>query len=188
MGSMKNNSVFESYFLQKDRVLKFFTGLLFITLISCGIGRNASDRIEINDYQELEELVEMREFAVEHEWALPLRGSMVNLIGNPNYIRFEEDSVSVYLPYYGVRHSGGGYGSEGGIKFEGILENFEIIEDEDDGKVIVEFEAEQGAENLDFRLTLFDNGNATTAVTSSQRDAISYRGNLAALPEEDEEE
>ena len=184
---MRNN-IFRKRLLHKNNYFRLFIGIVLITLVSCGIGRNVSDRLEINDYRELEELVKTGEFGVEHEWALPLRGSMVNLIGNPNYIRFENDSVSVYLPYYGVRHSGGGYGSEGGIKFEGIPENFEVIEGEEDGKIIVEFEADQGSENLDFRLTLFDNGNATTSVTSSQRDAISYRGKLAALPEEDDDQ
>lgn len=150
--------------------------LLLMLLISCGSGKNAGFS-QVNDYEELREVVYNGEFEIENQWAHPLNGSMIDLIGNPNYIRMKNDSVDLFLPYFGVRHMGGDYGGrEGGIKFKGVAEELQISEAENNSKIEIEFEAEEGTENYDFRITLFPNGNATTYVTSSERNSISYRG------------
>lgn len=157
--------------------------LSFVLLYSCGPGKNAAEGI--NDYGELQELVSKGEFEIENQWAYPLSGNMVDLIGNSNYIRFKNDSVNLFLPYFGVRHAGGNYGGrDGGIKFKGVAEELEITEAEEDSRIMIKFEAEQGSENYDFRITLYANGNAATSVTSSERNAISYRGTVKKLSKE----
>lgn len=155
--------------------------LIFLS-IACGSTKGSGDSAE---YNELAQLVNSREFQIENDWAMPLRGSMINLIGNPNLIRFKGDSVEVYLPYFGVRQSGGGYGTEGGIKFEGLVENFNIKEEKDKNRLIVKFDGNQDSEDLDFTVTFYSNGDTNTSVNSSQRDGISYRGKVEALPEEE---
>lgn len=127
--------------------------------------------------ENIQQLVGKRHFEIENTWAIPLRGSQVNLIGNPNYIRFKNDSVELFLPYFGVRHSGGGYNSESGIKYEGIAQDLEI-EMNKAGNTEITFEGKQQSESLDFRITLYPNLNAYTHVTSSQRDPISYKGEV----------
>ncbi|MDT0677012.1 DUF4251 domain-containing protein [Autumnicola musiva] len=134
---------------------------------------------------EYRELVNSRKFEIENDWAVPLRGSMINLIGNPNSIRFKGDSVDVFLPYFGVRHSGGGYGDAGGIEFKGSPRNVSIEESNKDG-LQLKFEGNDGNENLQFIVNIFSNGNTTISVNSSQRDAIRYRGNIGPLKEQNE--
>lgn len=158
--------------------------LSLLVLSACGSGRNSGTEANLNDYRELQELVSSRDFEIENEWAMPLRGSAINLIGNPNHIRFEGDSVDVYLPYFGVRHSGGGYGrTDGGIIYEGIVENLDIVENEERRNLVLKFEGQRGNENLQFFITLFPNGRAFTNVSSSQRDAISYQGTISPAEE-----
>lgn len=154
---------------------------LIVLISACGGTKGSGDSSE---YNELAQLIHSREFQIENDWANPLRGSMINLIGNPNIIRFKGDSVEVYLPYFGVRQSGGGYGTEGGVKFEGLVRNLSIEEEKGKNRLHVKFEGKQDTEDLDFRITLYANGNANTSVNSSQRDAISYRGKVEGLPEE----
>jgi len=154
-------------------------GIILITL-SCGSTKNTA--IDLQNFKQLSELVNSREFEIENDWAVPLRLSTINLIGNTNFIRFKGDSVEVFLPYFGVRQSGGGYGTSGGIEYEGPAEELYIEEDKAKNNILLKFEGRQGSEQLQFIITLFKKGNVSTSVNSSERDPISYWGNVRALP------
>lgn len=157
-----------------------FVGLVFligIFLSSCG---GANKRLE-NDvqYRELVEEVNDLDFEIENEWANPLQYSRVNLIGNPNHITFENDSVKVFLPYFGERYAGGGYNMDGGgIQYKGEPQKLEIEENPRKGTVVVNFEGNRKTENLDFTIIIFSNGVTRTSVRSSQRSTITYDGRL----------
>lgn len=148
-------------------------------LTSCGTpGSTAGNE----DYTAISNLVNSREFEIEQEWAMPLSGSTINLLGNPNYIRFKGDQVDIFLPYFGVRQSGGEYGGgDGGIKYVGPAEKIIIEENTRRNNISIKFEGRQGTEDLQFFITVMPGGNTQTSVSSSQRNAISYRGNLKPL-------
>lgn len=154
---------------------------VLIFLLACGGSKSAGD---IEDFNQLKELVSSREFEIQHQWARSSLGGSINLIGNPNFIRFKGDSVTIFLPYFGVRYSGGGYGGEGGIKYKGPVKNLKVTAQKEEQELVLEFEGDRGAENLQFYITLFSNGKASTHVTSSQREAISYSGEIMPLREE----
>lgn len=178
---MKNKTSFRKNNLPEYTLILLFLGAFF--LIGCGSGRNSENRI--NSYNELQELVNTSNFEIENDWVMPLRGNRINLIGNPNHIRFEGDSVDVYLPYFGVRQLGGGYGSSGGgIIYEGTAENLEIVENPERQNIVLKFRGQQENEDLQFFITLFPNGRTFTNVSSSQRDAISYQGTLRRILDE----
>ena len=152
---------------------------LFLFLMSCGGSQGVITAEERQELQELTQKVESREFEIQNQWADPQGGNSINLMGNTNFIRFEGETVEVFLPYYGVRHSGGGPGSEGGIKYEGPLVNYKVEERMKQQDVLVSFEGQnKDNEQLKFLITLYPNGNATTSVTTSQRSSITYRGDL----------
>ncbi len=163
--------------------LGFLTlGLLLISM-SCGSTKNTRGVNDLQNFEQLRELIQSREFEIEHDWAVPLRLTSINLIGNTNFIRFKGDSVTLFLPYFGVRQSGGGYGSSGGIEYEGPAQELSIAEDKVKNNILIKFEGQQGSEHLQFIITLFSKGNASTSVNSSERDHISYWGDVRALPE-----
>ncbi len=171
--------------LQYFKFRKFritFIGLILIPLIliSCG-GANTS--FDNEKYNALKDLLTSRNFEIENEWAYPSGGGNINLIGNTNFIRFQGDSVEIYLPYFGVRHSGGGYDGEGGIKYKGLAKKFEIVEKPAKGNIEVEFEVDKSGETLNFYISLFPNDNARTVVNTSQRSTISYQGKLSEIKE-----
>lgn len=170
--------------LKFNIAFKLLAAFILLLVLACGGVKKSGSAEAVKEFQALSELVNSREFEIENEWLMPLGGSMVNLIGNPNYIRFKGDSVEVFLPYYGVRHSGGGYGRDGGIHYKGPAKNLNITEDTAKNNILVNFEGKQAAENLEFFITLFPGGSATTSVRSSQRESISYRGDVRDLPEE----
>lgn len=154
--------------------------LLTVFLVACGSAENGN----IQNFSDLQELISAGEFEIENNWANPMGGNSINLIGNSNFIRFEGDSVDIFLPYFGVRHSGGGYGSEGGIVYKGPLEDLKIREGQEDNKIELEFEADHEGENFQFDVTIYGNGTTNTSVKSSERQSISYRGTVGNLPED----
>lgn len=136
-------------------------------------------------YQQLAQWVDAKEFTVQSDWAMPLRGSRVNLIGNPNYLTFKNDSVEVFLPYFGVRQMMGGYGSSGGITFEGVPKNLLIDKKETDQEIEIEFEGAHQSENFQFYITLYKSKRATISVNTPYRDNIRYQGFVKKLAPED---
>lgn len=169
--------------LCKRKILFSVTFLLIIFSFSCGTGKQ-STRADISNFEELKELVESRQFEIEQEWAQPISGNQVNLMDNPNFIRFMRDSVQMFLPYFGVRHAGANYGGrDGGIEFEGVPQNLRIKESDKKKNIIIEFEAEEDQEDYNIQIVLFPNGRTSTSVNTSERSSISYRGFINKLPE-----
>lgn len=166
---MKKENYYSTFFL-------FFGLTMLVFSVSCG-SRNAIGA-DSREYRQLVERVNERDFEIVNEWANPLRASRIHLVGNPNYIRFEGDSVEVFLPFFGVRHSGGGYGSEGGIVYEGPVQNLRIEEMPGRGRVMMSFSGNQKSENLDFNITFFPGGKTNASVNSSQRDRMGYEGRI----------
>jgi hypothetical protein len=158
----------------------FVVSFLCMIFISCG---SADGRV-IKDYDKLQEAINSRTFEIEHLWALPMGGGMIDLIGNPNYIRINKDSVDLFLPYFGVRHGGGGFNShEGGLIYKGEAKNLSITE-ETKRRVKIRFEGKQDQDELRFSITIYPDGSANTSVVMAQRQTIAYRGSVRQLPSE----
>lgn len=160
---------------QNFLIVVFITGLFF----SCGSLNNGNANSP--EYRQMLEKVQDLNFTIENQWANPVKYSRVNLMGNPNHISFEGDSVDLFLPFFGERQAGGGYGSEGAIQYEGPLEDLRIEERPEKNQVVLSFNGNNKSENLNFRVTIFPNGNTTTSVTSSQRDQINYDGKIKRM-------
>lgn len=175
--------------------------LILISLMSCGTGREASSE----DLARLDKLIKDRNFEIETQWVMPLatnsmnqianagllppgdNASQINIQGDSNYVRFEGDTVSADLPYFGERQMGGGYNRNTGIEFKGVPEDLEIFNKEDKNHYVISFNISEETENYRVSLRLYPNLNASIYVSSSQRNPISYRGNLKPLeiPEEE---
>ncbi|MFD2518615.1 DUF4251 domain-containing protein [Salinimicrobium flavum] len=162
----------------QDHLRIFLVLMILGIFLGCAGGKEIESAEELQKYEDLREKIISREFEIESDWAMPQSGNRVNLLGNANFIRFKGDSVNLFLPYFGVRHYGGGFGTEGGITYEGLAEDLRIEENKRRSRIELRFKGESGSEDLTFYITLFPNGNANTSVTSSQRSSISYQGKL----------
>ncbi|MBZ9729708.1 DUF4251 domain-containing protein [Salegentibacter sp. JZCK2] len=161
-------------------LLRYLYIIITLFLIhSCGSSAYTAKIASINS------LIESLEFEIEHDWVSPLGGPRIYIMDNPNFIRFKNDSVNLFLPFFGERFSGGGYNNQGGIVYEGPLNNFEIL-DGDKNTRIIKFRTKQSSETLDFSINIFPEGNVTTRVNSTERSFISYQGRIKELEERDE--
>jgi len=171
-----------------NSVLKKILITVITLLVLCLVGSCRSTKTKEAQAFELEEisnLVNDKTFEIENMWAFPLRGSRIDLIGNPNFLRIKGDSANVNLPYFGVRQFGGGYGDRGGIIFNDAIKDVKIEEGKNGKSLIMNFKANQGNEDLQFYITIFPNNRTDISVNSSQRDAISYQGTIKSYKSKD---
>ena len=175
-------------------------GLMAI-LWGCGSSEKAATTGIEN--QVLENLVSQKSFIVESEWAQPSTnnamnsvansglflpgnsGSNINLTGNPNYLKVQGDTVSAYLPYFGVQQVTAGYGTGSAIAFNGIPENWKTARNVKKNSYDVTFTIRQDTEVFQVSLTLYPNLTSHLHINSAQRNFIKYLGKVSELSEED---
>ena len=107
--------------------------------------------------------------------ALPMGWKTVHL---STYYSLEvaKDTVISCLPYFGRAYSIP-YGGGEGLMFEAEIEGYVCRHGRRD-TVEVEFSAQTREDRFEFRISLFPNGNANISVTSTNRQPISYGGEL----------
>jgi len=162
--------------------------LMVTTIISAQTKAERKQLKEIKaqkEYLETKTLINSRIFAFEGEWVTPSGGGSINLIGNTNYLKVSKDSVNAYLPYFGVVHSGIGYGG-GGLKFNAPMKNYKVEFNDKKKRIRIKFESKNSSERFDVVLSVFYGGNASLSITGSHRSNISYQGKVSSVKEEDE--
>lgn len=169
--------------------MKILKNILVLLILSgCGISKN---EVKL-DLQKLEN--DSRTFRIENNWASPMAdqtlnqlttilqngssGSRINLTGNPNHFEIIGDSLSVDLPYFGVRQMGGGYNNDQGINIEEKFANLRISDAKQNSKILKMNARSKSGENFQFFVQIFQNGNTTIVANGSQRRSISYSGKI----------
>lgn len=172
---MRYASTFFPFQWNRSFIVMLFMSLIF--LMGCGSQKKGNS--DPQNFEELRDLVNNREFSIEFQWAQPQGGSQVDLLSNPNHIKFKGEEVDIFLPFFGERHRGGGYGNNtGGILYKGNMSNLVIRENSSKQQILLRFEGRQETEMLVFNITLFDNGKAQANVSSSDRSNITYQGGV----------
>lgn len=169
--------------------------ILFLLVVSCNASKSTATQEEI---EALDSLVIGKRFVIESSWVYPQmtnamqqisnagilgpgnNAGSISLIGNPNFLKIAQDSISSYLPYFGERQMNVGYGmgNDGGsIKLKGLIKNYKI-EKNKDNSYNISFDADNKNENFSVYLRLFPNLNSTIRINSSSRFSISYQGQV----------
>lgn len=166
--------------------------LLVVTVVlsSCSgtktIDADSKHVNDVEDFRNLQKIVKDKNFTVTSDWAYPLGGSRVNLIGNPNFVTFEKDSVKTFLPYFGVVQVVANYGGGGGISFEGVPKSYKVIPLKNKNNVLIKFDISNKTENFEVLVTLFPNKSARISVNSGYRNSISYSGRFEGNKKEED--
>jgi hypothetical protein len=129
----------------------------------------------------VENLINDKNFVFVARWAYPLGGSQIDLISNPNYIKFNPDLFDGFMPFFGEGYAGIGYGGEGGIKFKDKPVNYEIVKNKKDYLVKASVQGENDIYKL--TLTVTFEGRADLSIFSNNRSSIRYSGDIIS-PEE----
>ncbi len=125
--------------------------------------------------QLVQEKVSARHFTIMVNYMYPFRGPSQPLTDRWS-LAVDNDTVSSYLPYFGVSYRQP-YGGGKGLHFEGPIHEMQI----DNSKktfVQVSFITNNDAENLMYLIDVYDNGTAEIAVRSENSDPIRFSGEL----------
>lgn len=162
--------------------------ILFAFIVTSGFSQEKSkkqikEEKKIEKQKQVEAMINAKEFVFTGRYANPTGYKSVNLATTTNYVKFEPEQIESYMPYYGRAYSGAGYGGDEGIKFTGRPEDYTFTK----GKKSYQVDANMKGEKDTYRLSLsvgFE-GSATLTVTSNNRSAISFTGEISE-PEKEE--
>jgi hypothetical protein len=124
-------------------------------------------------------LVESKEFEFVAVMAYPQGAKNIDMISNPNFLRFKKDSIHSEMPYFGRAYSGIAYGGRGGLDFKGPIRDYSISK----GKksYTIKAEVKDSSDSYSIILTVFFEGNASLSINSLNRSSISYSGKIDKL-------
>ena len=157
--------------------------ILFSLMMTSGFSQEKS-RSEIKKERKLEkqsqiaEMVNAREFVFIGRTALPQGYRSVNLASNPNFVKYHPDLIEGDMPYFGKAYSGVGYGGEGGLKFDGVPEDYTVEKRKKNFLIKAVVKGENDV--YDISLTVGFEGGSTLSITSNNRSQISYIGDISA--------
>ncbi len=131
---------------------------------------------DVAAFTEISEFVRDGNYLFTADRTIPTGGTSISLVTNSNQIRFHEGKADIYLPYFGVVYAGAGYNHEGGIKFTGQVDEYQVTSEDDKRRLVVTFEVRNGFEVHNFRISVNKRGYTSVFVRSSGRSSITYDG------------
>jgi hypothetical protein len=182
--------------IMKSRISRLFIYLLLFQLFLLAGCGSAKAPLSAEDWQQMEQLVTVRNFQFRARWAEPLQtssmnrvataglippGSSVNridLTGTANFLSMQADQVEMHLPYYGERQVVQTYGRAEGMSFKGTAADISTKKNEPQNYYDLDFNLKEKTELLQCNLRVFSNRKAVLTIYSNQRNMIRYQGEV----------
>lgn len=137
--------------------------------------KELKNKQQAKEREELKNILNDRNFIYSPTMVLPMNGASVQL--NYSYsTKIKGDTISSYLPFYGVAYSVK-YGSRNSpFDFVKPIENYTI--EKDKNGYMVKFDVQNEMDHLKFTFHISENGYANLNVISTNRQSISYYGTI----------
>ncbi len=153
--------------------------LVSALLLSCATGQTASEKAAAARQLQgqIEDSVAQRTFKITIDYVNPLRMPPHHLTTGYS-VALRGDTVESWLPYFGVaQRSDIANNSSSPLIFKEKAENLTVKKSRK-GAYDIAFATRHRSEYLEYRLSIFPNGSTSVDVTSSDRDAISFNGQM----------
>lgn len=164
---------------------------VIVFLIICTFTVNAQSKKEIRKQEKAEketalieqtkQLVDSKTWKVDVNQMLPSQGQSRTLTTSYHVV-LQDGKVDSYLPYMGRAHTAEYGGTDSPMIFNADIDNYSI-EDGKKDSYIIEFNAKNKNDLLNFTFNVSTNGSVSISVNSSNRQHISYNGNLVPIGE-----
>lgn len=128
----------------------------------------------------VKKLIVSENYKIDVRTALPMRGRSIPL-SSPYSLEIRNDSVISYLPYFGRAYSIP-YGGGDGLNFRAPLKEYSMEMDKK-GNAVIKFTARNPEDRYEYRAKVYSNGSASIDVNMTNRQSISFQGDLL-LPSE----
>ncbi|MDB4581545.1 DUF4251 domain-containing protein [Draconibacterium sp.] len=160
--------------------------ILIAVLIFAFIGGNAQETEKLSrkekkalkeakQIEETKALLDNKVYVFSPTQALPSSMRSRNLDGSFS-AKINNDTIDCYLPFYGRAYSADYGSSDGPFTFTLPIENY-TMENSKKG-YMVKFEVKNKNDNINFMFQIGETGSATLNLTSTNRQSISYYGNI----------
>ena len=147
---------------------RLITSFLFLVLVATAMAQDKKDDSTI------QQAIETKNFIFKASSATPQRGRMRQLTSEYDLI-VRPDTVVSFLPYFGRAFTAPINPSEGGIKFTATDFAYSVNKKKKRSWEI-KITPKGVPDVTDLYLTVFDNGNASLRVNSTNRTTISFDG------------
>jgi hypothetical protein len=111
-----------------------------------------------NAYEGTKALIESGEFEFFADRMISSTGFSNTIVTTRNKILINGDTATIYLPYFGEVRANSPYQVDGGIKYEGPLEDYEVEFRDNKRRAIVQFSIDRGIEEHNFIMTINKDG------------------------------
>ena len=135
---------------------------------------------EAKKIEETKALVESKMFVFDARTVNPMKGSSRTLTSEYD-VKITKDSIYSYLPYFGVAYTASYGGNDNPMDFDKPFETC-TVEKTKKGYT-VEVDVKNGNDKLDFSFYISENGTATLSVSSTNRQSITYYGDIVKAGE-----
>lgn len=142
--------------------------------------RELKEEKKIERQQQVEALVNSREFVFIAIKAQPQGSRSIDLTTNRGTVKFHPDLIESDMPFFGRAYSGAGYGGDSGMKFKGNPEEFTVVKKKKNYQVNAVVKGEHDTYKLFLSISM--SGSASLSINSNNRSSISYTGNIS-VPE-----
>ncbi len=153
-------------------IISYSVLVVLLYLSSCSTTKNTIETV-----QQITQKVESKDFTIKVNYALPMRMKQIALTSDYD-LKIKNDSAFAFLPYYGVAHVAPMNPSEGGIKFNEKLTDYNIRQNKKKDGWDISFKVKTRENNYQIYLNIFNTGNSTITINSYERDAITFYGNI----------
>jgi hypothetical protein len=162
----------KTYFMKKLKNIPVRTlpALLAIALSSAWVNAQEPDKGQVKSF------IESKEFTFKARTVLPMTGGSRQLTTGYD-MRFLGDSIVSYLPYFGRAYTATLGSESGGIEFTSTRFDYKAKPRKKGGwDVTIKPKDVKEVQEMDF--TISDDGSASLRVTSTNRQPISFYGNV----------
>ena len=164
----------------KNIRLLFFMGVVLFLGGQSLYSQTKKERKE-QKAKEIKEMIDEQRFTIDVDRALPMGGRTVNLT-TPYSFEMRGDSAISYLPYFGRAYSLP-YGGGDGLRFEESITDYQSTF-EKKGSARIKFVTRTKEDTFRFDVQVFSNGSAIISVTPTNRQSITYQGEVAPKKKE----
>ena len=158
-------------------LLTLLTALVVILLPGCAALRRSPEE-KAAEKLRIEQSLEAREYRIDVNYMLPLRGPGKSVTGSYS-LSIDESVIESNLPYFGVAYSVP-YGGGKVLTFKDQIGEYRDSGWTKDRRTVV-VTTNNGEDTITYTITVFDNGSTDISVHFRNREDISYRGKTGPL-------
>lgn len=166
-------------------IIKIISVLLIVVSTLSVQAQNTKADKKAAQAADLKRLIDSKKYKFIANQAYPMGGNMINLTSSNYDLKLANDTLTAFLPYYGVAYSAPVNAIDGGIKFTTTKFDYKVVQKKNGS-----YEINIKLNNADVRgsgdvnkmfLTVSPGGYASLQVISTNRQGISFSGWLQEI-------